>query len=600
MTRPGAPVTGVGLTTKLQRVKEPTIPAFGFESTRTPHYAMVPKTVEANLAFRERVVRLGSQSKAHARTLSLMCKQDPLFWLNVFSWTYDPRKEPGAIPFITYEYQDEAVIDLLDAIGNHDILIEKSRDMGASWLNICAITWLWHFHKRQSFLMVSRNEDYVDKPGNPKALFWKVDFLIDNEPGWLRPNLERTRLHLLNTDTQSVIDGESTTGDVARGDRRTAILMDEYSAFAVDDGYKALASTGDVTRCRIFNFTPQGTGNAAFDMAQSDIKKLRMHWTRHPDKAKGLWYDAEGRPRSPWYDDECRRRPIPMLIAQELDIDYLGSSHVFFDRDVMGRVRSKDVLEPLARGELGYDQLSAQPGAFGPSENGGLLLWAMPEVLHGGGDEFVVAADVATGTGASNSCIVAGNKRTGTKVLEYANPNIKPHELARLAVALARWLNNGLLIWEANGPGRIFGDQVIDLGYRHVYYRANDRALGKPSSTTPGWYATREGKLGLLGEYRRALGTGEFIERSKDAAAECLEYVFQPNGSVEHSRSVSTIDPTGARENHGDRVIATALLWKGIKEVPAKPQQTALDAPSGSMMFRRAQALRDRKKKNFW
>jgi hypothetical protein len=45
-----------------------------------------------------------------------------------------------------------------------------------------------------------------------------------------------------------------------------------------------------------------------------------------------------------------------------------------------------------------------------------------------------------------------------------------------------------------------------------------------------------------------------------------LEYVHDPQGGVMHARSRSKVDPSGARENHGDRVIADALAWKGVHD----------------------------------
>ncbi len=61
----------------------------------------------------------------------------------------------------------------------------------------------------------------------------------------------------VNADNGSVIDGESTTGDAGRGDRRTAMFIDEYAAFDVTDGYRVLLASRDTTNCRGFNSTPE-------------------------------------------------------------------------------------------------------------------------------------------------------------------------------------------------------------------------------------------------------------------------------------------------------------------------------------------------------
>ena len=149
-----------------------------------------------------------------------MCARDPLFWVNSFVWTYDPRLKQSVVPFVTYaSYQDETILAIVDSIeSGGDVLIEKSRDMGASWLCLLVFTWYWHFHPEKSFLVASRKEDLVDKTDDPDSLFWKIDFILKWEPSWLAPIHERTSLHFLNVENDSTIDGASTTSDTARGD----------------------------------------------------------------------------------------------------------------------------------------------------------------------------------------------------------------------------------------------------------------------------------------------------------------------------------------------------------------------------------------------
>ncbi|MDO8303732.1 MAG: hypothetical protein Q7T18_10865, partial [Sedimentisphaerales bacterium] len=232
---------------------------------------------------------------------------------------------------------------------------------------------------------------------------------------------------------------------------------------------------------------------------------------------------------------------------------------------------------------------------------GRLQLW-----IHPGADgkisediQCVLAVDTATGTGSSNSVISVGNKKTGEKIAEFASAMIKPHELAKYAVPMAKYFNNAFMIWEANGPGRIFGDTVIELGYRNIYYRANDKSISRKVSDVPGWYSTRDTKLALLGDYRKALAGGDFLNRSYQALRECREYIFTQSGSVEHARSVNTIDPTGAKENHGDRCIADALLYKGMKSI-SMAKSVVQDMPASCLMARRTEIERKRKEAEYW
>jgi len=81
------------------------------------------------------------------------------------------------LPFITYDFQDEAMLSMADCIqSGEDFVVPKSRTMGASWMGLTVFEWFWHFKKDLSFLLISRNEKYVDESGNPKTLFWKNRF----------------------------------------------------------------------------------------------------------------------------------------------------------------------------------------------------------------------------------------------------------------------------------------------------------------------------------------------------------------------------------------------------------------------------------------
>ncbi len=563
------------------------------------YYDLVPKDMDANLRFRNELVQMGTTDKKAAEELHIMCARDILFYVNAFCWTYDPRVGDGVLPFLTYEFQDQSLLDMEDAIGKKDLVIKKSRDMGASWMLLTVFEWRWHFKPNQSFLLVSRNEDYVDKPGNPKSLFWKMDFIHKYLPGWLIPRTTRTKLRLTNEDNGSTIDGESTTGDVARGDRRTAIGLDEFAAFDIDAGYRALASTRDATNCRIFNSTPSGTNNAFFDLANSDtIAQLTLHWTKHPVKSAGSYEDSNGKTRSPWYDQECRRCANPQEIAQELDIDFAGSDYQFFDILILDDLMKSTGCNPYSVGELKHNAITGLPEEFEQQPKGTLRLWVYPDA-HGelpSDRSYVIGADIAAGTGSSNSVLSVGDCKTGEKVAELVTPNLRPDQLATYAVALAKWFrgndSGALVIWEAPGPGRNFGDRILELGYRKIWYKKEQN--GKIAKI-PGWWPTKDEKRILYSEYRKALSTKHFINHSKDALRECKEIIFAATGWITHSRSLRTIDPSGARENHGDRPTADALLWKGMQRVPS--EKPAAVGPTKGTMFWRRQQVEQRKRK---
>ena len=602
---------------------------------------MVPKpskhnpSLEQNLLFRREVLKHGRSSKRAGRELWGMCKRDPLFFVNTFVWTFDPRLPTArVIPFILYPFQEEALIELISAKGilpgthAHDVLIEKTRDMGASWICITGDGWAWMFYDHTSFLWLSRKEEYVDKSGDPKSLFWKMDWILDHLPGFLTPVTERMKLHLLNEENGSTIEGESTTGDMGAGDRKTSVLLDEFAK--VPEGMAALSATADVTRCRVYNSTPKGSGNAFCLVKESSILKLRFWWPDHPVKGQGLYksedgevkvldegfdfpanfpFVLDGKTRSPWYDAECERRASRLEIAQELDIDYQASSGAFFLGELLARIRKEDIRHPLRVGELRFradyneakvDQIRYEDDL----RHGRLQLWAFPDATGKlpQDRDYCMGIDVSAGSDASNSCVTLGDALTGEQVGEFVTINVLPTEFAYYCVALARWLGGvgggSYMVWEGNGPGDEFGKRVLALGYRRVFWRRDQAGGARRKLDAPGWFSTDQMKLSLLGEYRAALASKNFVNRSAEALDEAAKYEYR-NMTVTFAPSVNTEDPSGAKYNHGDRVMAQALCWHGMKERRVI-RKTEPKIPDRCFAARRAERLQREAAEQEW
>ena len=604
-----------------------------------PHYSMVPKDLDANLRFRREILQLAGTDPAAAAQIKTLCAQDLLFYVNTFCWTYDPRSQVSVVPFLTYDFQDESMLSIADCIvSGHDFAMPKSRDMGASWMGLTVFEWFWHFKNDLSFLVISRNEDYVDKRGNPKALFWKVDFLHEHQPRWLLPSgrslgwsdPHRKLLHLGNADTRSVIDGESTTGDAGRGDRRTAMFIDEHAAFELNDGFRVLRATRDTTKCRGFNSTPQGANNGFYEVVHNTAaRQIRLHWSKHPEKNRGLYttengklslqdgyrgpvevrckgekdtkivqfpeqypFKLDGRVRSPWYDNECARCINEMEIAQELDIDFLGSDYQFFDPEAIAVLKKKYCRPPLLIGDFEIDHETCQPKRFVENPKGSMKLWL---TLDGTGRiasdrRFVLGSDVSAGTGASNSVTCVVDKATGEKVAVWRDPNTRPNSFARVTIALARFFNKGLMVWDRSGPtGETFSKRVVAQGYSHVYYRRNEKKVGRTITDEPGVFLNTVAKVSLLEDYRDSLGSHRYINRSDAGLTECLQFIRKQDGSIEHSASASSQDPSGARTAHGDEVIADALASLGMTDTQGQKQPEEPELPVGSLAWRMKQ-----------
>jgi hypothetical protein len=235
-------------------------------------------------------------------------------FIEMFGFTFDPRPQasPNHLPFFLFDYQKETIEWLIKRIeGGEDGLIEKSRDMGVSWVVFVYVPlWYWLFRDGTNILLGSYKEDLVDNR-TKDSLFGMIDYAMLSMPKWLLPrgyNKDKNRNHLklVNPMNWNQITGDTMNPDFGRGSRKTVILFDELGSW--DYAKDAWESAGDSTTCRIGNSTPKGYNFFAM-LRETAMAILTLHWTKHPLKDQK------------WYEFEKARRS-PEEVAQELDISY--------------------------------------------------------------------------------------------------------------------------------------------------------------------------------------------------------------------------------------------------------------------------------------
>ena len=105
-----------------------------------------PKSIAENKIYRAKCLLKAQESDKVKAALLYKCKQDRLFWFNIFAWTYDPRSTDKHLPFITYPFQDHLIMwDAQKASNQEDSLIDKSRDMGATVCLLANDVYDWLF-----------------------------------------------------------------------------------------------------------------------------------------------------------------------------------------------------------------------------------------------------------------------------------------------------------------------------------------------------------------------------------------------------------------------------------------------------------------------
>jgi hypothetical protein len=601
---------------------------------------IVPKHPIANLDYRQKLLVEAEKDDGMKADLMWACRESPLFYFNAFCWTYrqnevlDDGREIVAriqhVPFITWEVQDRAITDICHAIDvGKDLGIDKSRDMGASWIVLTCFHHRWLFFEDQQLLLLSRTEDYVDKAGNHKALFWKLDYLNQNLPDWMRPPLvgsrqkHRTSMHMHNILTGSTIDGESTTKHAARGDRRAAILLDEFAA--VENGEAMRSATSDVTPCRIVNSTPQAGTEYSKWMQSGQIEVFKLAWWEHPDKGRNRYYVQDDITkkwciRSPWYDIEAKRRS-PKELAAEVDMDHLGSGDLFFEPTILMQHKALFGKEALSAWDIDMnpDVPNTQIARLIRTNNqpcivrrrkkqGHLKVWgALNKGRLDQTKSYVIGIDLSKGQAASNSVASVTCVETREKVAELAIATVPPYEFARMVVALALWVGGigknklPFLIWEMNGPGWDFGRLMVkDFQYPCYYVDRTDGTVTERKSNKYGWHNSGgEKKEALLSMYRRNLAHGGFVNHCKLALDEAERYIYytQASGKMAIGPAGLQQESENAKKTHGDRVIADALcLWVLDDGVNWKKETTLPEMPMKSAAYRRQQLLKRRRK----
>lgn len=590
------------------------------------YHEAVPRSPGENLLYRKWLLDRCRQSAAARAAVREVCRRDLLFFTNSFAWQFNPRKKGGEVgPFVTWDFQDALLRKIDDFVTrDEDFLEEKSREVGATWGFLIIIDWRCHFRRLQSFLCVSHTEDAVDKAGDPKSLFWKLRFMHDRLPRWLAGTPPASRkLCVEYPATGSVVTGAATTRRAGVGGRVTAVFLDEFGL--QENADEIWSNTADLG-CRVVVSTHYGVGTCYYKLSRSGRpRKEVVHWSQHPEKRRGLYragsgplgfevldgdyeyppgYEFVREPlpaggpfpglRSPWYDEEVRRRGSPRDVAMHLDIDPQGSADQVFDP---GRVHDHVRLyarDPDWRGTLAAGD-DGRPVRLVSDPAGPLKLWC-----HLGPDDrppddrYGAGCDLSRGTGATPTCMAVMNGR-GEKVAEFTHALLRPDEFAPVAVALCRLFHDAAFAWEANGPGEDLAKVVLKLGYLNIFWKKKNlgSAFTESDSDRPGWYSTPRSKTLLITDYARAIYQGLVLNPSEDALRECLSFSWRLN-NVEHG-SERVRDASAAGVNHGDHVIADALAWMMVRDwaetrtAPAEVKRRAeldVNTLAGRLKFR--------------
>ena len=603
----------------------------------------------ANLAFREWINKCGENGAENGdRKLILdCCSKDLLFFINAFLWIKQEQPVPLDLPFITWAKQDQYVelitlrrraaeADMRNVVRG-DTLVDKPRQVGWSWINLAEGLQIVRFVPGATGIVGSRVEYDVDKPGASKTLFWKLDYFIEHLPDWFMPSeywskkgkptpnkTYRSNLKLAIPGFGTVL-GSATHENFGRSGQFAWMLLDEFAH--TDRGQIGMGGsiwTGTTKNCRIRRVvsTPYGRNNKFCDLRFSEALPIfTVNWFDDPAKTVGAYRLKDdlvvgpvtlkaGDWWSPWAESNRKADNDDAKFAQEVLLSYEGTGGCFYE-GLLPKIFHDQIKEPIWTGHI-----KMEPGSSGPrvsgielSQEGFFCGWERWEDgFKWKPGQYVMAIDVASGSrdmggrGASNSVVCVGRieGKKLVKVAQYAVHALAPHLFAKVVCAIG-WCFCGskgqpaFAIWERNGPGETLGNCLMwECGYPNgcVYWETS----ANTNTARPGFQmnTNRRGDGKLVGskvnvfyEHLRWLEVGDYQEPSYDTYTEMQQYVVVEDGGAEFAKRRRNVDPSGARDNHGDTVIGTVLMVWAARELLSLNSVYKIEEqpPQGSVAF---------------
>lgn len=257
----------------------------------------------------------------------------PIRFAADWAMTWDDRNAgtdvPVLMPFSPFKRQRELIEFIYACLhGSQNGLIEKSRDMGATW--VCAIisVHLWLFWRGASIGWGHQKEKYVDKHGSPDSALEKVRIILRHLPRELLPvgfNMKEHAplMRIENPESRATIKGD--VGDnIGRGGRSLIYFKDEAAHYEHPELIEASLMAN--ARVQIDVSSVHGIGNVfqrkrdagvewepGKPVVSGRVNVFVMDWRHHPGKTQE-WYDSA--------KAEKESAGMPHIFAQEVDRNY--------------------------------------------------------------------------------------------------------------------------------------------------------------------------------------------------------------------------------------------------------------------------------------
>jgi len=434
------------------------------------------------------------------------CAVDPAYFLSKYSYIQHPVR--GRMLFDLYHYQKKSLHDFMNFDYN---IVLKGRQIGISTLVAGYALWMLLFHKDKNILVIATKQETA------KNLVTKVRFMHQNLPVWLRGEIVTDNKLSLQFTNGSQIKAVASSKDAGRSEALSLLILDE-AAF-IDDAdiiWTAASSTLSTGGQAILLSTPNGVGNFFHKMwmqaetKENNFNPILLDWRVHPERDQA------------WRDRQTELMG-ELMACQEHDASFIFSGNTVIPPEIIEFYKTTFVQEPITKG--GFD--------------GNLWVWEYAQP----GKSYIVSADIARGDGEDYSSFHVIDVETSTQVAEYKG-KVETKQFGNMLVSIATEYNDALLIPENSSIGWNAIQQVIDRGYRNLFYMSKDlqyvdvehqmtgRYYREERNMVPGFTTSQRTRPLVIARLKEYMLENSFTIRSARMCAELETFIWK-NGRPE-------------------------------------------------------------------
>jgi hypothetical protein len=318
------------------------------------------------------------------------CQDDPIYFIKTYVKIQHPTK--GTVPFELFDYQER----LIDAIHNNkDTLILCSRQLGKTTVAAIYILWMATFKDDQYCVIASKDM------GHATEIMSRIKFAYEEMPFWLKAGCKFYNRTSIEFDNGSLIKSMATTDKTGRGNSPSILMFDEISFVRPtiqDKVWSSIAPSLSTGGKLIMSTTPNGDTDLFARLWRESVaglngfKHVFAHYLEHPERGPDSGYR-----------EEMLVKLGELQVRVELDCEFLSSDALLINTQRL--IELKHIIPNF--------------------EDNGFKFWEERKP----GVAYLVAADIATGTGQDFSVVQVYEFPTLKQVAELRNNQINIPQL---------------------------------------------------------------------------------------------------------------------------------------------------------------------------